>query len=256
MNGGYDRARCEALEQAGARFSRVNPARARDFARAIGVAAKTDQIDARMLALMGERLRPAPSAPVPVARRALQAQAARRLQLVEMLKQEATRLKQTANAEACADIRSHIALLDRRIARINARIAELVAEDEVFARTEQCLRTAPGIGPVVAAILIAELPELGHLDRRRIAALVGLAPVVRDSGKRNPPRAIAGGRPVLRRMLYLAALQASRRHPRFIAFRARLQDQGKAPKAAIIAVARNLLTILNAMIRNQQVFAT
>ncbi len=254
--GGYDRPLCEALERAGVRFSRVNPARARDFARAIGVAAKTDRVDARMLALMGERLRPAPTEPTPQARRALQAQAARRLQLVEMRKQEATRLKQTANAEACADIRSHIAFLDRRIARFDARIAELVTGDEAFAHTEQCLRTAPGIGPVVAAILIAELPELGHLDRRRIAALAGLAPVARDSGKRTRSRAIAGGRPVIRRMLYLAALQASLHHPRFKAFRARLQNNGKAPKQAIIAVARKLLTILNAMIRTQTDFAT
>ncbi len=254
--GGYDRALCEALEQAGARFSRVNPARARDFARAIGVIGKTDRVDAQMLALMGERLRPALTEPVPPARRALQAQVTRRFQLVEMRKQEATRLKQTADTEACADIRSHIALLGRRIARFDARIETLTTEDEAFARIERRLRTAPGIGPVVAATLIAELPELGSLDRRRIAALAGLAPVARDSGKRNPPRAIAGGRPVLRRMLYLAALQASRRHPVFMAFRARLQNQGKSPKTAIIAVARKLLTILNAMLRSQTDFAT
>jgi len=254
--GGYDRPVCDALERAGARFSRVNPARARDFARAIGVAAKTDRVDARMLALMGERLRPGPTTPTPQARRALQAQAARRLQLVEMRKQEATRLKQTANAEACADIRSHIQLLDRRIARVEARIAGLVAGDEAFADAERRLRTAPGIGPVVAAILIAELPELGHLDRRAIAALAGLAPVARDSGKRTRSRAIAGGRPAIRRMLYLAALQASLHHPRFKTFRARLQNNGKAPKQAIIAVARKLLTILNAMIRTQTDFAT
>ncbi|MEE8455269.1 MAG: IS110 family transposase [Limibaculum sp.] len=254
--GGYDRALCEALEQAGARFSRVNPARARDFARAIGVIGKTDRVDAQMLALMGERLRPALTEPVPPARRALQAQVTRRFQLVEMRKQEATRLKQTADSGACADIRSHIALLGRRIARFDARIETLTTEDEAFARIERRLRTAPGIGPVVAATLIAELPELGSLDRRRIAALAGLAPVARDSGKRNPPRAIAGGRPVLRRMLYLAALQASRRHPVFMAFRARLQDQGKSPKTAIIAVARKLLTILNAMLRSQTDFVT
>ncbi len=254
--GGYDRALCEALEQAGARFSRVNPARARDFARAIGVIGKTDRVDAQMLALMGERLRPALTEPVPPARRALQAQVTRRFQLVEMRKQEATRLKQTADSGACADIRSHIALLGRRIARFDARIETLTTEDEAFARIERRLRTAPGIGPVVAATLIAELPELGSLDRRRIAALAGLAPVARDSGKRNPPRAIAGGRPVLRRMLYLAALQASRRHPVFMAFRARLQNQGKSPKAAIIAVARKLLTILNAMLRSQTDFVT
>ena len=217
---------------------------------------KTDRVDARMLALMGERLEPAPTVPVPAARRALQAQATRRLQLVAMRQQEMTRLKQTADAGARADISSHIVLLKGRIARIEAHIATLVTEDEAFARIEQRLRTAPGIGPVVAAILVAELPELGSLKRRPIAALVGLAPVARDSGKRNPPRSIAGGRPVLRRMLYLAALQASRRHPRFIAFRAHLESQGKAPKVAIIAVAHKLLTIINAMIRNQTDFAT
>ena len=205
---------------------------------------------------MGARLRPAPTEPTPQARRALQAQAARRLQLVEMRKQEATRLQQTADARACADIRSHIAFLGRRIARFDARIAKLVTEDAAFARTERRLRTAPGIGPVVAATLNAELPELGHLDRRRIAALAGLAPVARDSGKRTRSRAIAGGRPVVRRMLYLAALQASRHHPRFKAFRARLEEQGKSAKQAIIAVARKLLTILNAMIRDEADFAT
>jgi transposase len=255
-SGGYDRPLCEALERAGARFSRLNSRQPRDFARAVRPqAAKTDRIDARLLAEMGAMLRPAPTEAVPAARRALQAQAARRRQLVEMRKQEATRLKQTADAEARADIRSHIRLLDRRILRVEARIAELVAEDESFARTEQCLRTAPGVGPVVAATLLAELPELGSLDRRAIAALVGLAPVARDSGMRRPPRAIAGGRPVLRRMLYLAALQASRRHPRFIAFRAQLEEQGKAPKQAIIAVARKLLTILNAMLKTRTNFA-
>ena len=253
--GGYDRALAEALETAGARFSRVNPRQARDFARAIGVIGKTDRVDARLLADMGARLRPSPTEPVAPARRALQAQAARRLQLVEMRKQEATRLKQTADTGACADLRSHIAFLDRRIARVEARITELVTGDDAFADVERRLRTAPGIGPVVAAILIAELPELGRLDRRRIAALAGLAPVARDSGKRSLPRAIAGGRPVVRRMLYLAALQASRHHPRFKAFRGRLEEQGKSAKQAIIAVARKLLTILNAMIRDNADFA-
>jgi transposase len=265
--GGYDRALAEALETAGARFSRVNPRQARNGAcpragrwpdpgaRAIGVIGKTDRVDARLLADMGARLRPSPTEPVAPARRALQAQAARRLQLVEMRKQEATRLKQTADTGACADLRSHIAFLDRRIARIDARITELVTGDEAFADAERRLRTAPGIGPVVAAILIAELPELGRLDRRRIAALAGLAPVARDSGKRSLPRAIAGGRPVVRRMLYLAALQASRHHPRFKAFRGRLEEQGKSAKQAIIAVARKLLTILNAMIRDNADFA-
>ncbi|KIQ67918.1 transposase, partial [Wenxinia marina] len=115
---------------------------------------------------------------------------------------------------------------------------------------------APGVGPVVAWALLAEMPELGKLDRRRIAALAGLAPVARDSGMRSPPRRIAGGRPVIRSLLYLAGLQASRRDPAFAAFRARLEAAGKRPKQAIIAVARKLLTVLNAMLRDAKDYAT
>lgn len=249
-SGGYERALGAALERAGARFARVNPARARDFARALGVAAKTDRVDARLLAEFGRRLAPAPSAPLAPARRALQALAARRRQLVALRQQEETRLGQTAEAEARDDIRLHLAFLARRIARLEARIATHLATDAASAETARRLRTAPGVGPTVAATLIAELPELGRLDRRAIAALAGLAPRARDSGQRHRQRSIGGGRPVVRRMLYLAALQASRRDPGFQAFRARLQDRGKSVKQALVAVARKLLTVLNAMIRD------
>jgi transposase len=247
-SGGYDRVLREALEAAGARFSRVNPRQARDFARAMGVIGKTDRVDARMLCELGARLRPAPTEPLAAARRAVQAQATRRRQLVEMRKQEETRLQQTADPDARADIRSLILVLDRRVARIEARMTALVAADPEAAALDRRLRTAPGVGPIVAATLIAELPELGQLDRRRIAALAGLAPVARDSGRRTPPRAIDGGRPVVRTILYLAALQASRRCAAFKDFRDRLQAAGKPVKAALIATARKLLVTLNAMI--------
>lgn len=253
-SGGYDRVLRQALERAGVRFSRVNPGRARDFARAMGVIGKTDRVDARMLSELGARLRPAPTEPLAAARRALQAQAARRRQLVEMRKQEATRLQQTADPDARADIASLIALLARRIAKIEARIAQIIAEDPELAEAARRLRTAPGVGPVVAATLLAEMPELGALHRRAAAALAGLAPVARDSGKRAGPRTIAAGRPVVRSILYLAALQASRRCPRFADFRARLQAAGKPVKAAIVATARKLLTCLNAMLANKTDF--
>ena len=182
------------------------------------------------------------------ARRALQAQATRRRQLVQMRKQEATRLQQTADADARADIRSLLAVLDRRIERVEVRMAELVAADPELAVLDRRLRTAPGVGPIIAATLIAELPELGQRDRRRIAALAGLAPIARDSGQRAGRRSIGGGRPVVRTMLHIAALHASRCDETFGAFRRRLQGAGKPAKAALVATARKLLIALNAML--------
>ncbi len=247
-SGGYDHQLRDALESAQVRFSRINPRQARDFARAMGVIGKTDRVDARMLAELGARLTPAPTQPLPPERRALQAQATRRRQLVEMRKQEATRLQQTADPVAHADIRGVIAMFDRRIAKIEARMTDLVTADPELAAIERRLRTAPGVGPIVAATLIAELPELGQIDRRSIAALAGLAPIARDSGRRSGPRSIGGGRPIVRTILYLAALQASRRSPQFIHFRERLQAAGKSVKTAIIATARKLVVVLNAML--------
>ena len=236
-SGGYDHQLRDALESAQVRFSRINPRQARDFARAMGVIGKTDRVDARMLAELGARLTPAPTQPLPPERRALQAQATRRRQLVEMRKQEATRLQQTADPVARADIRGVIAMFDRRIAKIEARMTDLVTADPELAAIERQLRTAPGVGPIVAATLIAELPELGQIDRRSIAALAGLAPIARDSGRRSGPRSIGGGRPIVRTILYLAALQASRC----------LQAAGKSVKTATIATARKLVVVLNAM---------
>ncbi len=247
-SGGYDRVLFEGLDTANVRFSRVNPRQARDFARAMGVIGKTDRVDARMLSELGARLRPAQTEPSSAERRALQAQATRRRQLVDLRKQETTRFQQTADGEARADIRSLIAVLDRRIAKVEARMAALIAVDPELASIDRRLRSVPGVGPIVAATLIAELPELGRLDRRHIAALAGLAPIARDSGKRAGRRTIGGGRPIVRTMLYIAALHASRRCPAFKEFRSRLENNGKPVKAAIIATARKLLAVLNAML--------
>ena len=253
-SGGWDRPLREALEKAGAPLHRANAARARDFARATGRLAKGDRADAAMLAEMGDRLELTPDEPVSPARRALQALAARRRQLVDMRKRERTR-RASADAWTRRDADAHITWLSARIALVEARIARAIEADDEMAGTLRRLQTAPGVGPVVAATLLAELPELGRLDRRRIAALAGLAPVARDSGLRSPARRIAGGRPVVRSLLYLAALQASRRDPGLRAFRERLQQAGKSAKQAIIAVARKLLTILNAMLRTGQDYA-
>ena len=246
-SGGYDHQLRDALETAQVRFSRINPRQARDFAKAMGVIGKTDRVDARMLAELGDRLTPAQTPTLPPDRRALQAQATRRRQLVEMRKQEATRLQQTEDPVSRADIRGVIALLDRRIAKVEARMVALVSASLELAAIDRRLRSTPGVGPVVAATLIAELPELGQIDRRSIAALAGLAPIARDSGRRSGPRSIGGGRPIVRTILYLAALQASRRSPEFVHFRERLQAAGNSVKAAIIATARKLVVTLNVM---------
>ncbi len=253
-SGGYARVLREALEAANARFSRVNPRQSRDFAKAMGVIGKTDRVDARMLSGLGARLRSAPTEPLSPERRALQAQVTRRRQLVEMYKQETTRLQQTADPDSRADIRALIAVLKRRILKVEARMAESIAVDPELVALDRCLRTAPGVGPVVAATLIAELPELGQLDRRRIAALAGLAPIARDSGKRAGRRIIGGGRPIVRTMLYLATLHASRCSKTFKDFRKHLQNAGKPVKVALTATARKLLSILNAMIAFDTVF--
>ena len=230
-SGGYDRILREALEETKVRFSRVNPRHARDFARAMGVIGKTDQVDARMLAEFGARLNPPQTEPLAASRKALLAQAVRRRQLVDLRKQEDTRLKQTADPNVRADIKSLIVVLLRRIEKVEREMVRLVKADEELKAANDILQSAPGVGPIVAATLISELPELGRVDRRAIAALAGLAPVARDSGKRSGPRAIGGGRPVVRTMLYLAGLHASRSSKQFGDFRSRLQDGGKRPKS-------------------------
>jgi hypothetical protein len=186
--GGYDRPLAAALAAAGVAYAKVNPAQARQFARAIGVAAKTDRVDAGVLAEMGARLELAPAMPVTPARRELQALATRRRQLVGMRKQELTRSQQTQDPLAGASIARAIAFFDCEIKELDDRIAAAVAAEPELAEPARRLRTMPGVGPVIAAGLLAELPELGHLDRRAIAALAGLSPVADDSGHRRGRR--------------------------------------------------------------------
>lgn len=252
--GGYDRGLRDALEAAGLPFSRLNPRQARDFARASGLLAKTDRVDARMLAEFGRRMQPPRTPAVPEIRKRLQALATRRRQLVEARKEEATRLAQTADPVARADIRAMVAILARHIRDFEARIAALVAADPELAQAARRLQGVPGVGPVIAATLIAELPELGMLCRRRIAALAGLAPVAQDSGKMRGKRSIRGGRATVRSALYIAALHASRHAEVFRAFRARLLAAGKPVKLVLTATAHKLLTILNAMMKSGQEF--
>jgi transposase len=247
--GGYDRPLAAALAAAGVEHARVNPRQARQFARASGVAAKTDRVDAGVLAEMGARLDLRPAVALTPARRDLQALSTRRRQLIEMRKQEKTRVQQTRDPIACASIGRVIALFDAEIKALEARMAASVSADPGLAEPARRMMTAPGVGPIVAIGLLVELPELGQRDRRRIAALVGLAPFADDTGHRRGIRRIAGGRPVPRALLYIAALHASRHDPVFRAFRERMRANGLSVKQALVATARKLLTVLNAMLR-------
>lgn len=236
-------------------FVRGNPRQAREFARAIGVLAKTDRVDARVLAEMGRRLPLEVTIPPDPARLRLADFIRRRKQLVEFRKAEKLRRHSAGQAEILREIETMIALLSRRIDKLDRQIAELIAQSPELTERAQLLAPVPGIGPTVLATLLSELPELGSLCRRRIASLAGLAPHARESGTWRGPRRIWGGRRKVREALYIAALTASRRVPSLTAMRDRMRAAGKAPKTILIAIARQLLVILNAMIRKGQPLA-
>lgn len=249
----YDQTLIRALEAAGIAFHRANPRKARDFARAAGYLAKTDRVDARMLAAYGAALPLKPTRPTGAEGLELQGLTARRGQLVEMRKGERTRLAARPDPVLTESLRAVIAMLDGEIRRIEQRIAALIDASPKLSADAAILRSAPGIGPVAAATLMASLPELGELSRRAVAALSGLAPIAFESGILRGTRHIFGGRKRIRDVLYMAALSAIRRAP-FKAAYAKLRSAGKPPKLAIIAIARKLIVALNASMRDRQPF--
>lgn len=252
--GYYDGALRDGLATAGIDFVRVNPARARAFARAAGFLAKTGAIDARMLAAMAQGLRPEPQPAVSAERTHLAGLNKRRDQLVANRQQERTRRHDCRDVDQLASIEAHLAWLDAAIREIETKIAEAIAAAPELQASRRLLVSAPGVGPVTAATLLALLPELGQRSPKTIAALVGLAPLNRDSGAQRGRRSIQGGRKRVRNALYIAAFTAARHHPRFAAIYQRLCEAGKPMKLALIAVARHLLTILNAMLRDAKPF--
>ena len=246
---GCDGPLIEALAARGIAFARVNPRQAREFARATGILAKTDRVDARVLAEMGSRLPLETTTPPDADRVRLADFLRRRRQLVETRKAEKVRRHNAGQREILRDIESMIVLLDRRIEKLNKEIAALIEKSPNLAERARLLAPVPGIGPTVLATLLGELPELGSLCRRRIASLAGLAPHARESGTWRGTRRIWGGRRKVREALYIAALCATRRIPSLVALRQRMRATGKAPKTILIAAGRQLLVILNAMIR-------
>ncbi len=250
--GVYDLALREALRQAGIRFARINPARARDFARAGGQLAKTDPIDARMLAAFGRAMQPATEQATTPARNALARLAKRRDQLVAMRAQEKNRRSEAEDLAMAERIGRLIEVLNDEIVEIEAEISALVKAEPELADDAQLMRSLPGVGPVACMQLITQMPELGHVGPKEVAALAGLAPFNVDSGAYRGKRRIGGGRKRVRDALYMAALNAVRRAGRFKVFYDRLRQAGKPAKLALIAVARKLLTILNAMMRDRK----
>lgn len=252
--GHYDTALRQALAAAGIAHARVNPARARDFARAAGFLAKTDAVDARMLAAMGQSLRPPVTPPIDPDRERLALLNRRRDQLVATRQQERTRRRECRDATIAQSIAAHLAWLDHEIETLETAIADLIEANPTLRARARLVRSVPGIGPVTATILLALAPELGSRSPKTIAALAGLAPINADSGQFRGKRSIRGGRKRMRDALYIAAVVASRSRSRFAAFYTRLRDAGKTPKQAFIALARKLLVTLNAIVRDQVPF--
>jgi len=248
--GGYERAAVAALAAARVAVVVANPRQVRDFARATGQLAKTDAIDADTLALFAERIRPEPR-PVPDdAARTLDGLLTRRRQVLDMLGAERNRLTHALPAIR-RDITQHIRWLERRVDDVDQDLDRTIRSSPVWRAQENLLRSTPGVGPVVSRTLIGDLPELGALTRKQIAALVGVAPLARDSGTLTGRRLVWGGRAPVRAALYMAALVASRHNPAIQTFYQRLLRAGKPKKLALTACARKLLTILNAMMRTQ-----
>jgi transposase len=251
--GRYDWQLQQQLHAAGISFARVNPLHARAFARATGQLAKTDAIDARLLAAMAQAFNPAPQPPDDPERLELAELHRRRAQLVSYRQQERTRLH-TASPSTAPSIVSHLDWLDAQIKQLERQIETRIRSSTALTLAASLLRSIPSIGPVNAAGLLALMPELGQRSAKTIAALGGLAPINRDSGQFRGQRCIAGGRAEVRKLLYMAAVTASRSNSRFAETYKGLTANGKAAKLALIAVARKLLVTANAVLKTGQPF--
>lgn len=248
--GGYEIPVAAALATVGLPVAVVNPRQIRDFARATGQLAKTDALDARAIALFAEAVHP-PARPLPTEQAQVVGElVARRRQLVDMLGAETNRRHQVRHPHLQQRIDEHIKWLRRALEKLENDLGNTVRSSPLWRERETLLTSVPGIGPVTAHTLIAELPELGQLDRRQIAALAGRAPMNRDSGTLRGRRMITGGRPTVRRALYMATVSALRCNPSIAGFYARLTEHGRPNTVALIAAMRKLLTILNAIVRD------
>lgn len=249
--GGYERQTVAALVAEGLAVAVINPRQVRDFARATGRLAKTDKIDAAVLAAFALAVQPQPR-PLPNEQaHALRDLVARRRQLLDMRKAERTRLQSRLSPAVLAGLQRHLAWLDAEIAQADDDLDGMIRQSPVWRADDELIQSTPGVGPVLAKTLIAELPELGRLSGRQIAALVGVAPFNRDSGKVRGTRAVWGGRASVRNVLYMATLSAVRFNPVLKAAYQHLREAGKPPKVAIVACMRRLIITLNAMLKTR-----
>jgi transposase len=250
-SGGYERPAAAALAARGLAVAVVNPRQARDFAKATGRLAKTDALDAESLAHFAEAVRPEPRVLPDEETLLLGEILDRRRQLIGMLVAENNRLGTTASELVRRRIRAHVRWLEKEISRTDAELEEAIEQSPTWRANEALLRSVPGVGPVLARTLLAELPELGVLSHKRLSALVGVAPLNFDSGTLRGRRMVWGGRARVRSTLYMASLSATRHNPTIRAFYERLVGSGKPKKVALIACTRKLLSILNAVMRDR-----
>jgi transposase len=249
--GGLEIPVAAALATAGLAVAVVNPRQVRDFAKATGQLAKTDALDAALLARFAEAVRPEPRPLPDAATQALDALLSRRRQVVEMLTAERNRLLTARTARVRKDVQQHVHWLEQRVAELDRDLHDQVRHSPLWREQEQLLRSVPGVGPTLTFTLLAELPELGQLDRKRIAALVGVAPLNRDSGTFRGRRTTWGGRPAVRAVLYMATLVATRHNAVIRARYQRLLAAGKPKKVALVACMHQLLGILNAILAHR-----
>jgi transposase len=251
--GGYESRAVRALSEAGFAVAVVNPTRVRRFAEALGILAKTDKIDAQVIAHFASVVQPAANGRQTALEEQLVAGVERRRQLLVELVAEKNRLS-TCPACVREGIEEHIAWLEAHIERLEAEIQACIMQKPEWRERAQLIDSVPGVGPVTASTMVAELPELGQLNRQKIAALVGVAPFNKDSGPKQRKRRIFGGRSGVRRTLYMAALSASKHNPVIRSFYESLLQRGKEKKVALTACMRKLLVIINAMVRKGQVW--
>jgi transposase len=249
--GGLENQVASLLHQRGIPVVIVNPRRIRDFARACGLLAKNDALDAYVIALFAERVKP-PVRQLPDAEQIeLDELMTRRRQVLDTLQAERNRLERVQSKSVRKDLKAHIRWLEKRLKQLEDELDTLVESNEIWREKEDRLKSVPSIGPITARTILAELPELGRLTRRQIASLVGIAPFCHESGKWRGRSFIEKGRSSIRHVLYMAALVAIRHNPIIRSFAERLKKQGKASKVVIVACMRKLLVILNAMQRDQ-----
>ena len=248
--GGLEKARARALDDAGIPIAIINPRQMRDFARSTGRLAKTDSIDAEVIALYAERIRPEPrEIPSPDTDK-LDSLVTRRQQLIQILTAEKNRLQQSATVTIRQSIRAVIRVLQKEIEAASRSIAALLASSPKMQAKATLLQSVCGVGPVVAQTLVAAVPELGTVSKKQIAALIGVAPINRDSGTMRGRRTTWGGRSQVRSILYMATLSAIRRNPQIRAFYQRLLTAGKKKMVAVVASMRKLLVMLNAIVKH------